>query len=215
MSRCRAVVGVAGALPTGTLLFPAADSNMAAESAQMTRTTRSSRAATRSSSATIVNQRLAPMPLEGRRRGRLLGRRTADLWLSTQNAQIAGSSWPEPGLDPAAIRVITPDVGGGFGAKVGIDRDATWSPGRPGDRPAAALGETRSENLVGMTHGRAQRADHQARRDPGRPDPRLPARRGAGHRRVPADERFLAILTELMSSGPYEIPRVRAATGWW
>src|SRR5215475_987171 len=61
------------------------------------------------------------------------------------------------GLDPDAIRVIAPDVGGEFGAKVAMDRDAllvAWAAKHTGR--ALRWVETRTENLVGMTHGRAQ-----------------------------------------------------------
>ena len=105
-----------------------------------------------------MNQRLAPMPMEGRAAAARWADGKLTFWVSTQNAQItrfilAGAL----GLDPGAIRVITPDVGGGFGAKVGIDRDAiavAWAARRTGR--AVRWAETRSENLVGMTHGRAQ-----------------------------------------------------------
>ncbi len=53
--------------------------------------------------------------------------------------------------------MIVPDVGGGFGAKVGIDRDGivvAWAARKTGR--ALRWVETRSENLVGMTQGRAQ-----------------------------------------------------------
>src|SRR5260370_1541117 len=60
-------------------------------------------------------------------------------------------------MSPDQIRVVVPDVGGGFGAKVGIDRDAivvAWAARKMGR--ALRWTETRSENLVGMTQGRAQ-----------------------------------------------------------
>ena len=59
---------------------------------------------------------------------------------------------------PASIRVVAPDVGGGFGAKIGIDRDGllvAWAAKHIGR--ALRWAETRSENMLGMTHGRAQR----------------------------------------------------------
>jgi CO/xanthine dehydrogenase Mo-binding subunit len=77
--------------------------------------------------------------------------------VSTQNPQIsrfvmAGAF----GLDPDAIRVIAPDVGGGFGAKVAMDWDAllvAWAARHTGW--ALRWVETRTENMVGMTYGRA------------------------------------------------------------
>ncbi|HEU0103876.1 MAG TPA: xanthine dehydrogenase family protein molybdopterin-binding subunit [Mycobacteriales bacterium] len=107
----------------------------------------------------IHNQRLAAAPMEGRAAAAAPG---ADgrltLWLSTQAAAAArGAIAGWLGLDPATIRVITPDVGGGFGAKIGADPDhavvaaAALAVGRP-----VRWAETRSENMVAMTHGRAQ-----------------------------------------------------------
>jgi carbon-monoxide dehydrogenase large subunit len=132
------------------------------------------------------------------------------VWVSTQNAQIsrfimAGAF----GLDPDAIRVVAPDVGGGFGAKVGIDRDAilvAWAARHTGR--ALRWVETRSENLVGMTHGRDQQ--HSIRIG-GTRDGRVLAYRldvlqdtGA----YPRMSGFLPTLTNLMAVGPYDIAHV-------
>ena len=69
----------------------------------------------------FVNQRVAPCPLEVRgsaaawdSNGRLVQ------WLSTQHAQGARDVMQGSNkLSAEQIRVITPDVGGGFGAKIG------------------------------------------------------------------------------------------------
>ena len=63
------------------------------------------------------------------------------------------------GLDTPAVRVIAPDVGGGFGAKIATDRDTivvAWAAGSTWAARCAGS-ETRNENLLGMVHGRAQR----------------------------------------------------------
>jgi aerobic carbon-monoxide dehydrogenase large subunit len=62
------------------------------------------------------------------------------------------------GLDPSTVRVITPDVGGGFGSKGGYgcqpeDVVIVWAARRLG-RPVRWV-ETRSESMLGMGHGRA------------------------------------------------------------
>ena len=107
----------------------------------------------------FVNQRVAPCPLEVRgaaaawgQDGRLVQ------WLSTQHAQGAHAPIATTnGVDPSQVRVLTPDVGGGFGAKIGaypeelllgviakrIGRPVRWR-------------ETRSESMVALGHGRAQ-----------------------------------------------------------
>src|SRR6185437_8478364 len=152
-----AVIGIGTALETETLLFADAESNVPVTSGDATDDSIFD-GCDAVVSRTIVNQRLAPVPLEGRAAAAQWADGKLTFWVSTQNAQIsrfilAGAL----GLDPGSIRVITPDVGGGFGAKVGIDRDAiavAWA-GRKAGR-AVRWVETRSENLVGMTHGRAQ-----------------------------------------------------------
>lgn len=107
----------------------------------------------------VLNQRVAVAPLEVRAAAATWdedGRLT--IWLGNQGAQ--GSKRSVRGmlrLDDASVRVITPDVGGAFGGKFGADVEhavvalAARSVGRP-----ARWVETRSENMVAMTHGRAQ-----------------------------------------------------------
>jgi len=106
-----------------------------------------------------INQRVAPCPLEVRGAAAAWGpdgRLTQ--WLSTQHAQGA----PAPiaaanGVDVSQVRVKTPDVGGGFGAKIGTYPEdlllgvVAKRVGRP-----VRWRETRSESMVGLGHGRAQ-----------------------------------------------------------
>ena len=71
----------------------------------------------------FVNQRVAPCPLEVRGSAVAWVRpKTAHRlyqWLSTQGAQGARDSiMAGNGLTDEQLRVITPDVGGGFGAKI-------------------------------------------------------------------------------------------------
>ncbi len=207
-----AVVGVDGALAAESLLFPPAGSNVAV-----------STGAPADSAAfdgcevvveeTIVNQRLAPVPLEGRATAARWADGKLTVWVSTQNAQIArfilaGAT----GLDPASIRVVAPDVGGGFGAKVGIDRDAlivAWAAKHTGR--ALRWAETRSENMLAMTHGRAQR--HGVKIG-GTRDGRILAYRLEIVQDTGAYSRmggFLPFLTSLMAAGPYDIGHVETA----
>ena len=110
-------------------------------------------------SANIVNQRVAPSPLEGRvaaSRWDADGRLTH--WQSSQGAhpvQERICEWYS--LDPAMVRVITPDVGGGFGAKASVYPEETLVPwlARAVGRPVRYT-ETRSESMNGLGHGRAQ-----------------------------------------------------------
>ena len=202
-----AIVGAADALAGQTLLFPDAGSNVVvAHPAGDTAFDGCDVVV----SHDIVNQRVAPVPMEGRAAAAMWTGGKLTVWVSTQNAQIsrfimAGAF----GLDPDAIRVVAPDVGGGFGAKVGIDRDAilvAWAARHTGR--ALRWVETRSENLVGMTHGRAQ--EHSIKIG-GTRDGRVLAYRldvvqdtGA----YPRMSGFLPTLTNLMAVGPYDIAHV-------
>jgi carbon-monoxide dehydrogenase large subunit len=106
-----------------------------------------------------MNQRVAPCPLEVRGAAAAWGpdgRLTQ--WLSTQHAQGApGPIAAANGVDVSQVRVKTPDVGGGFGAKIGTYPEdlllgvVSKRVGRP-----VRWRETRSESMVGLGHGRAQ-----------------------------------------------------------
>jgi carbon-monoxide dehydrogenase large subunit len=164
-------------------------------------------------SQTILNQRVAPAPLETRAAAAVWdadGRLTA--WIPNQGAQETRDDLIKIlGLSAGEVRVITPDVGGAFGAKFGAEAEhalVCWVARRL-SRPAR-WAETRNENLVGMTHGRAQR---QTITIGGNRDGKVLAYRleilqdcGA----YPKLGAFLPSLTILMAPGPYAIPRAEA-----
>jgi carbon-monoxide dehydrogenase large subunit len=107
----------------------------------------------------FVNQRLAPVPMEPQAfavvpdaDGGLM------IWASTQvpfdvRTDVADAL----GLDRRRVQVVAPDVGGGFGAKLQVYPEqlalarAAVITGR-----AIRWVETRSESMLGLTHGRAQ-----------------------------------------------------------
>jgi carbon-monoxide dehydrogenase large subunit len=106
----------------------------------------------------FVNQRVAPCPLEVRAAAAAWDGERLVQWLSTQHAQGALDPLKAVnGLGDGQVRVITPDVGGGFGAKIGTYPEELLL-----GRFAAALGrpvrfrETRSESMMALGHGRAQ-----------------------------------------------------------
>jgi carbon-monoxide dehydrogenase large subunit len=202
-----AVVGVDAALAGESLLFPAAGSNVLRSGGDPA-PDGAFAACDVVVQRTFPNQRVAPVPLEVRAAAATWADGRLTLWASTQNAQqardqVAGAL----GLDAAAVRVITPDVGGGFGAKIATDRDTivvAWAARRLG-RPLRWV-ETRNENLLGMVHGRAQR--HTIRIG-GTRDGRILAYHldivqdcGA----YPRFGLFLPNLTQLMASGVYDLP---------
>ena len=106
----------------------------------------------------LVNQRMAPVPLEGRVAAARWTDGKLTQWACTQGAHGTRDGLAAVfGVDPEHVHVITPDVGGGFGAKHGTTPEeilVAWLARRL-DRPVR-WAETRSENLVGMVHGRGQ-----------------------------------------------------------
>ena len=164
-------------------------------------------------SGSLFSQRMAACPLEPRSAVAARGpdgRITA--WLTTQAPHIdllgiAGTL----GLDPSQLRIISPDVGGGFGAKLLSVEEIlmVWLAGRL--ERAVRWTETRSENMVAMHHGRAQHIEFKLG---GTRDGKLLAYRldllqdGGAY---PVLGSFLPNLTLLMSSGVYAIPRIEGA----
>ena len=209
-----AVIDLAGAAADTVILYEEAGTNVAANFGDASQLDEHlfdecEVVATR----TIVNQRVAPAPMETRAAAAAwdsAGRLTA--WIPNQGAQgTKGGLARLLGLPPEQVRVITPDVGGAFGAKFGADPEhalVAWVARQLG-RPARWT-ETRYENLVAMTHGRAQlqTVTIGGRRDGTVLAYRLEIVQDAGaHVRIGA---MLPFLTILMTSGPYEIPRAES-----
>jgi carbon-monoxide dehydrogenase large subunit len=164
-------------------------------------------------SRTILNQRVAPAPMETRAAAAAWGedgRLTA--WIPNQGAQGTRAGLARLlELAPERVRIITPDVGGAFGAKFGADPEhalVAWVAQRLG-RPAR-WSETRYENMIAMTHGRAQQQTVTigGNRDGTVLAYRLEILQDAGaYVRIGA---MLPFLTILMTPGPYAIPRAEA-----
>jgi aerobic carbon-monoxide dehydrogenase large subunit len=210
-----AVVDMNDALAgTGGLLFPAAGTNVAC-------TFGDASAADPALfdgcevvvSEVIQNRRVAPAPMESRSAAAAWGadgRLTA--WIPNQGAQSTKSALVNAlGVARDVVRIITPDVGGGFGAKFGVDPEQVvtcWVAKQLG-RPAR-WSETRMENMVGMAHGRAQQHTLTigGQRDGTVLAYRLEILQDCGaYLKAGA---FLPSLTILMAPGPYDIPRAEA-----
>ena len=209
-----AVVDMAAARDSDTLLFPEAGTNVVVKFGDEANLSNDLFDGCEVVvSETIRNQRVAPAPMETRAAAAVWGedgRLTA--WIPNQGAQltkmgIAGLL----GVKPDEVRIITPDVGGAFGAKFGADPEhavTCWIAKQVG-RPAR-WSETRIENLLAMTHGRAQQ--HKITIGGTREGVVLAYRNeilqdsGA----YPKFGAFLPSLTILMAPGPYAIPRAEA-----
>lgn len=204
------VVDPLRALDGEPLLFPAAGTNVAFEKAA------------RSGedlfdgcdivvSQQILNQRVAVSPLEVRSTAAVWGpddRLT--MWVPNQGAQNMQASVARLlGLPKDKVHILTPAVGGAFGAKFGSDPETAvvaWAARRFG-RPVRWV-ETRSENLVAMTQGRGQ---VQTVTIGGDRDGKVRAYRldivqeAGAYPRIGA---ILPTLTQLMSPGVYDIERL-------
>jgi carbon-monoxide dehydrogenase large subunit len=106
----------------------------------------------------FMNQRVAPCPLEVRASAATWDGGRLVQWISSQGAQGAKDAFTAAnGGDADAIHLITPDVGGGFGAKIDTyAEELLLGPlakmlGRP-----VRWRETRSESMMSLGHGRAQ-----------------------------------------------------------
>jgi carbon-monoxide dehydrogenase large subunit len=158
------------------------------------------------------NQRVAPVPLEPNALVAEPDPSTGGLvvWASSQGTfavrRVVSQSL---GLPPEKVRVISADVGGGFGPKFSV---------YPEQVVVAALAqrlgrqvrwvESRSENLVNMYHGRAQTQELElgARRDGTLVGLRARIVQDAGA--YPQIGVILPTLTHMMLSGVYRIPRI-------
>jgi carbon-monoxide dehydrogenase large subunit len=159
----------------------------------------------------MVNQRLAGVSMEGRAIAAMIDPVTGGLtiWTSTQAAHwIRRDVAKALGLAENQVRAIAPDVGGGFGIKIGV---------YPEDLAMAAMAreyrmplrwvETRIEHMIATTHGRAQVAEYEAavQADGTVTALRVRVKADIGAYPVAAD---IPDLTGQMGVGTYKIPAV-------
>ena len=158
----------------------------------------------------VVSQRMAPSPLEPRSSAaRLESDGRLHVWLSTQTPHqdrdgLAGAL----GLEPARVRVLAQDVGGGFGAKTLSTEDVLvgWLARETG-RPVRWT-ESRSESMLAIGHARGQIMDFTigGSRDGKIEAYKLEVLHEAGA--YPNVGAFLPALTQWMQSGVYAIPKL-------
>ena len=112
--------------------------------------------------ATLQNQRIAVVPMEGNAIAVIPGDdgngHDLTVYVSTQMPHaFARTAAKTLDFDDDSLRVIAPHVGGAFGGKAGVgyEHAAVMAAARSLGRPLTWV-ETRSENLVAMPHGRGQ-----------------------------------------------------------
>ena len=163
---------------------------------------------------TIVNQRLIPTPMEPRA---AIGEwdsamEEVTLWVTSQNPHIARFLLSlDTGIPEQKIRVVAPDVGGGFGSKIAhypedsmvifasqkLDRPVKWT-------------ETRTENYLATTHGRdhVEEVEMAAKGDGTILGLRAKTWANLGAYLSTASTGVPTILHGLMLSGAYKIPAI-------
>jgi carbon-monoxide dehydrogenase large subunit len=158
----------------------------------------------------IRNQRVAPCPLEvraGAARWGDDGRLT--YWCSTQGAHTFKREVAKGlGIDEDQVRIVSPDVGGGFGAKIHSYPEDILVPhlAKKVGRPLRWV-DTRSESMVALGHGRAQIQDIELG---GTRDGKVLAYRmtvvqdGGAYPRLGS---VLPYMTRTMLTGVYDIPK--------
>jgi aerobic carbon-monoxide dehydrogenase large subunit len=163
----------------------------------------------------IVNPKIAPSPLEARS--------AASAWdVNGRLHHWSTNQGPHPfrdfmanalGIDKANIRVITPDVGGGFGAKATPYPEDVLLPwiARHVGRPVRWF-SNRSDDMVNLGHGRAQiqYAELGGRRDGTIESYRLSVLQDSGA--YPRYGAYLPNLTKLMMPGVYTFTDVDFAS---
>jgi carbon-monoxide dehydrogenase large subunit len=160
----------------------------------------------------LISQRISALPIEPRSSAAQFGEDgRLTTWISSQTphqdkAYLGGIL----NLNEDQVRVVAPDVGGGFGAKGARVEDVLvgWL-ARATGRPVRWT-ETRSENMVALQPGRAMVLDFElgATREGVVEALKLDILADAGA--YPGLGAFLPNLTALMSSGVYRIPKIEA-----
>jgi aerobic carbon-monoxide dehydrogenase large subunit len=157
-----ALIDIEGALASSTLIYESAGSNAVFDTTALGMPENTGDEFFADCEVVVqgrfVNQRVAPCPLEPRAAAAAWDGDRLVQWLSTQHAQGAVDPLVAAnGLEPGQVRVITPDVGGGFGAKIGTYPEELLlgrlakEVGRP-----VRFRETRSESMMALGHGRGQ-----------------------------------------------------------
>lgn len=167
-------------------------------------------------SLSFRNHRLAPCPMEGRATIARWETDEAGVENLTQWSSTQGAHGTRDGLaaalevDASQVRVIAPDIGGGFGAKNGnYPEDIVAAMVARKLDIAVRWAETRSEGMLGLVHGRGQ--DYVATLGGSR-DGRIAAYKlhvtqdGGAYPEIGS---ILPYMTSIVSTGPYNIPSVQ------
>jgi len=161
----------------------------------------------------MVSQRLAGVPMEVNGCLMVPGEPSASItcWISHQAPHSVQPALAAVlGLEPGAVRVVCPWVGGGFGPKASVYVEflvaaaAAMQLGRP-----VRWTETRSEDMVALLHGRDYTMNAKLGLTSTGKIVGLDASVVASGGAYPALGAVLPMLTQMMVVGVYDIPKVR------
>src|SRR6478735_5386511 len=162
--------------------------------------------------ARFVNQRVAAVPMEPGAAMAAPDPETGGwiLWTPSQGPHAyQGAVCAATGIEKDKLRVISTATGGGFGARIACypEQVVVVALARELNRPVRYV-ETRSETMLEMQHGRAQVQDVEIGGTRDGKVTGLKVRVIADCGAYPADAALMPMLTGLMSSGVYDIPKI-------
>jgi carbon-monoxide dehydrogenase large subunit len=162
--------------------------------------------------ARFVNQRLAAVPMEPSAALAVPDPETGGFILYTPSQgphAYKGAIVASTGIPEEQLRVVSTATGGGFGARIACypEQIVVVELARKLGKAVRYI-ETRSETMIEMQHGRAQVQDVEIGGTRDGKVTGLKVRVIADCGAYPADAALMPMLTGLMSSGVYEIPKV-------
>ncbi len=160
---------------------------------------------------TMISQRLAGVPMESNGILAIPTDGGLTLWVSHQAPHAIHAEYaPMLGLEPANLRVVCPWVGGGFGPKAApyVEHIVAGAAALKLDSPVK-WAATRSEDMLSLVHGRDFIMTAKLGVDANGKILGLDANVVASGGAYPAIGAILPLLTQMMSVGVYDIPKVR------
>jgi carbon-monoxide dehydrogenase large subunit len=162
--------------------------------------------------ARFINQRLAAVPMEPSAALAVPDPDTGGFILYTPSQgphAYQSTICASTGIEQDKLRVVSTATGGGFGARIACypEQVVVVALARKLGRAVRYI-ETRSETMIEMQHGRAQVQDVEIGGTRDGKITGLKVRVIADCGAYPADAALMPMLTGLMSSGVYEIPKV-------
>ena len=200
-----------GLAPDAALLFPDTGSNICFVSEFGKEDGDPTEGADAVAEVTMVSQRLAGVPMENNGVVVVPEGDSLTMWVSHQAPHSIHAGYaPMLGVEPEKLRVVCPWVGGGFGPKAAgyVEHLIAAKAAQVLDRPVKWIA-TRSEDMLSLVQGRdyvmtARLGVNNDGKIVGF-DGTVLAAAGA----YPAIGAILPMLTQMMSVGVYEIPKVR------